>query len=606
MDRVCCLHYDDRWTERILRALAQFQEVRLSGGRSAQIELFTEAEAGPGLSVTNGSVLKGKDRWLALTVRACGACFYRAVFYAMASDGGERSNFRERATESRRGRAESGGDHSSTQEVHLDSHFIPPAADDGWRERNTRAAAAMREPVPALSRSPGSRTRSLSRASADLLLAISGGRCNATLTQARGEWHSPRHPAFYPPGLHCSVTIQAPTGHRVLVRIPFLELPPLNSPSCDQDSLVLGPLVGYGAESVVLCGSRRNLTYLSLHENVRLDFRSDSLVEAEGWTVKYEFVQLCRNETLQEASGRVCHPPGKAASLLYSAPGDCHLSLFAPLGYEFQLSFGALQVSAARGSSSCPDSFLEVSSGGVEHRFCGNWTGSPEVAALRSTGNVMLIRVHMEDVGSLRALGSAKDELGFCAVYNTLLVNESLAEGCQFGWVSWGLHCYRVFNESAPWARANDVCVQQGGHLASVTGEPLQALLDAMLFTRRPAALAALVRSWLTMLSLLSWLHGVPVSPLAGSEASAMSRETYGRTVAELQSRIQRLEENLKNSRTEAAQKSAVLQELRKLCLEKDDQMLRDIEEVNDIRKDFEELKRLYAKRCRRKMCVII
>lgn len=308
--------------------------------------------------------------------------------------------------------------------------------------------------------------------------------CNATLTQARGEWHSPRHPAFYPPGLHCSVTIQAPTGHRVLVRIPFLELPPLNSPSCDQDSLVLGPLVGYGAESVVLCGSRRNLTYLSLHENVRLDFRSDSLVEAEGWTVKYEFVQLCRNETLQEASGRVCHPPGKAASLLYSAPGDCHLSLFAPLGYEFQLSFGALQVSAARGSSSCPDSFLEVSSGGVEHRFCGNWTGSPEVAALRSTGNVMLIRVHMEDVGSLRALGSAKDELGFCAVYNTLLVNESLAEGCQFGWVSWGLHCYRVFNESAPWARANDVCVQQGGHLASVTGEPLQALLDAMLFTR--------------------------------------------------------------------------------------------------------------------------
>ncbi|CAN8001818.1 unnamed protein product [Ixodes pacificus] len=126
------------------------------------MELFTEAEAGPGLSVTNGSVLKGKDRWLALTVRACGACFYRAVFYAMASDGGERRNFRERSTETRRGRAESGGDHSSTQEVRLDSHFVPSAADDGWRERNT-AAAAMREPVPALSRSPGIRILAVSR-----------------------------------------------------------------------------------------------------------------------------------------------------------------------------------------------------------------------------------------------------------------------------------------------------------------------------------------------------------------------------------------------------------------------------------------------------------
>ncbi|XP_049525516.1 uncharacterized protein LOC119461779 [Dermacentor silvarum] len=306
--------------------------------------------------------------------------------------------------------------------------------------------------------------------------------CNVTLTRTRGEWHSPHHPDFYPPGLHCFITILAPVGHRILLRIPFLELPPAKDPRCEHDSLEIGPLAGRGPSTVVLCGSRRNLTYLSLDERLSIAFHSDPLLEAEGWTVKYEFVRLCRNETHGEANGRVCYPPGKSTSLLYSAPGDCHFALVMPLGYEVQLSFSMLQVSAARASSSCPDSFLEVSSGGVEHRFCGNWTGSPELAALRSAGNAMNIRVHLEEPPggpSLLALSTAS--LGFCATYDAVLVNQSLAEDCEFGWVSWGLHCYRVFNESLSWAKANDVCALHGGHLASVTGEDLQSLLDTML-----------------------------------------------------------------------------------------------------------------------------
>ncbi|CAN7992373.1 unnamed protein product, partial [Ixodes hexagonus] len=588
----------------------QFQDVRLSGGRSAQIELFTDAEVGPGLSVVNGSVLKGsgKDRWLALVVQSCRACYYRAVFYTMASGEGEPSTNCGTNSSIEPQRASQKCQHGSSSSSHLGRRGRRPTALGPWTEGTTHLIAGKNK-VFSLSLSL-SLSRSLSR-SLRLLLRIYRAGCNATLTQARGEWHSPHHPGFYPPGLDCSLTIQAPAGHRVLLRIPFLELPPPNSPGCDQDFLVLGPLVGQGVETVVLCGSRRNLTFLSLRESVQLEFRSDSTLEAEGWTLKYEFVQLCRNETLQEPSGRVCYPSGRATSLLYSAPGDCHFALFAPLGYELQLSFEALQVSAAQGSSSCPDSFLELSSGGVEHRFCGNWTNSPEVGALRSTGNVMLIRVHMEDVnGAVGTPGTSRDELSFCAAYSTVLVNESLAEGCQFGWVSWGLHCYRVFNKSASWAAANDVCVKQGGHLASITGEPLQALLDAMLFSSHTTRKGARPRSWRAMLSVLPWLLDLSVSLLSDSEASAMnatnSKEAYGRTVAKLQSRIQRLEENLENSRAEADQKSAMLKELRKLCLEKDDQLLRDIDEVNDIRKDLEELKRMYAERCRRKVCVIL
>ncbi|KAH9362485.1 hypothetical protein HPB48_015601 [Haemaphysalis longicornis] len=311
------------------------------------------------------------------------------------------------------------------------------------------------------------------------VLSFGCAGCNATLTRARGEWHSPQHPDFYPPGLQCFITILAPVGYRILLRVPFLELPPLNSPRCEHDSLEIGPLAGRGAKSVVLCGSRRNLTYLSLNEKLSIAFRSDPLLEAEGWTAKYEFVRLCRNETYGESSGRICYPAGKSSSLLYSAPGDCHFTLAMPLGYQVQLSFSALQLSAARGSSSCGDSFIEVSSGALEHRFCGNWTGSPELAALHSEGNIMTIRVHMEDV----RLASAAS-LGFCASYNAVLVNQSLAEDCHFGWVSWGLHCYKVFNESLSWAKANDVCVVQGGQLASVTTEDVQSLLDAMLFAR--------------------------------------------------------------------------------------------------------------------------
>ncbi|KAL3186640.1 hypothetical protein MRX96_027450 [Rhipicephalus microplus] len=225
--------------------------------------------------------------------------------------------------------------------------------------------------------------------------------CNATLTRTRGEWHSPPPSGFLPSGLalfhHHIGTHRAPhTAPHPIPRAATRKGPPL-----------------------------------------------DPLLEAEGWTVKYEFVKLCRNETHVEANGRICYPPGKSTSLLYSAPGDCHFALVMPLGYEVQLSFSTLQVSASRASSSCPDSFLEVSSGGVEHRFCGNWTGSPELAALR------LWR---------RTVSSA----GYPG----------------------GLYCYRVFNESLSWAKANDVCGLNGGHLASVTGEDIQSLLDTMLLGR--------------------------------------------------------------------------------------------------------------------------
>lgn len=112
------------------------------------------------------------------------------------------------------------------------------------------------------------------------------------------------------------------------------------------------------------------------------------------------------------------------------------------------------------------------------------------------------------------------------------------------------------------------------------------------------------------MLSVLPWLFDISLQLPALSRnlsgKSEMDKETYLRTVTKLQSRIQRLEENLENSRVEAAQKSAMLKELRQLCIEKDDQLRRDIEEMNAIRKDFEELKRLYAERCRRKTCVIM
>lgn len=112
------------------------------------------------------------------------------------------------------------------------------------------------------------------------------------------------------------------------------------------------------------------------------------------------------------------------------------------------------------------------------------------------------------------------------------------------------------------------------------------------------------------MLSVLPWLFHLivqlPELANAVSARSQMDKEAYCRTVAKLQARIQRLEENLENSRLEAAQKSAMLKELRQLCVEKDDQLRRDLEEVNEIRKDFEELKRLYAERCRRRLCTIM
>lgn len=85
--------------------------------------------------------------------------------------------------------------------------------------------------------------------------------------------------------------------------------------------------------------------------------------------------------------------------------------------------------------------------------------------------------------------------------------------------------------------------------------------------------------------------------------------EAYRGMVTMLQSRIQRLEENLENlenSRVEVAQESALLKELLQLCLEKDDQLRRYIAELNEIRKEFEELKHVYAERWRHRICAVM
>lgn len=72
-----------------------------------------------------------------------------------------------------------------------------------------------------------------------------------------------------------------------------------------------------------------------------------------------------------------------------------------------------------------------------------------------------------------------------------------------------------------------------------------------------------------------------------------------------VQSRIQRPEYYLQNLRLSVAQKCALLKERRQLCLDKGDEVRWDIGEVDDIRKQFEELKCVYVERSRRRMCAI-
>jgi hypothetical protein len=60
-----------------------------------------------------------------------------------------------------------------------------------------------------------------------------------------------------------------------------------------------------------------------------------------------------------------------------------------------------------------------------------------------------------------------------------------VVERCGFGWVSTRQFCITAVEDlRLPWNEAEKECVRRGGHLASIRGEQIQDLVDALLLNR--------------------------------------------------------------------------------------------------------------------------
>ncbi|KAL7030062.1 hypothetical protein ACKWTF_006501 [Chironomus riparius] len=114
---------------------------------------------------------------------------------------------------------------------------------------------------------------------------------------------------------------------------------------------------------------------------------------------------------------------------------------------------------------------------------------------LASPDNVLLIRITkrqqmaMQQISSTNVLDSTtimsennvKKEISFLNLEYTAVPIENIVSQCAFGWILIGQYCVASFDELMTWDGAENKCNELGGHLASISNENEQQLVDRML-----------------------------------------------------------------------------------------------------------------------------
>jgi hypothetical protein len=98
---------------------------------------------------------------------------------------------------------------------------------------------------------------------------------------------------------------------------------------------------------------------------------------------------------------------------------------------------------------------------------------------LTSSDNVLHIRITKQR----QQLSSTNVQQLINLAYTAVAI-ENIVSQCAFGWLLIGQYCVASFNELKTWEHAESSCNVHGGHLASISSEHDQYLIDKMLLNR--------------------------------------------------------------------------------------------------------------------------
>ncbi|XP_067144358.1 uncharacterized protein [Centruroides vittatus] len=206
--------------------------------------------------------------------------------------------------------------------------------------------------------------------------------------------------------------------------------------------------------NITLCPGRKQMNLLSTGVKLIITFRTSDL------KIFYKSVKMCKNMTVTEESGNICS---------FGNYGECYYIINTPVGYGIDLDFIYFETGR---SLNCEGNYMTIQDTEKLINFCGNMTDKTN--KIQSAKNVVTLRMSM--------LQPMEDGRGFCAVYRAVVQNDSFT-ACDYGWVSGSYYCYKLFTMQADWKSSNEVCKDNGGHLASIGDIHVQELVNEILLT---------------------------------------------------------------------------------------------------------------------------
>ncbi|XP_023224108.1 uncharacterized protein LOC111625244 [Centruroides sculpturatus] len=206
--------------------------------------------------------------------------------------------------------------------------------------------------------------------------------------------------------------------------------------------------------NITLCPGREQMNLLSTGVKLIITFRTSDL------KIFYKSVKMCQNMTVTEESGNICS---------FGNYGECYYIINTPVGYGIDLDFIYLETGR---SLNCEGNYMTIQDTEKLINFCGNMTDKTN--KIQSAKNLVTLRMSM-----LQPMEAGR---GFCAVYRTVVQNDSFT-ACDYGWVSGSYYCYKLFTMQADWKSSNEVCKDNGGHLASIEDIHVQELVNEILLT---------------------------------------------------------------------------------------------------------------------------
>lgn len=234
--------------------------------------------------------------------------------------------------------------------------------------------------------------------------------CGGTYFSELGSFSFPGDGESYQHSATCSWTIT--TNVDKVLMIQFTSLKIEYHDNCDYDSVQLfdGPSMSSYPLSDRICGSSTPDPFTSTHNQVFVQFVSDSSNSGEGFTLSWSSLDPVCGGTLDDSNHGDISSPGYPGN--YPNLRDCSWTVTVDAGRYITFAFASIDLET---SDDCSNDYLEIYDGlNDQYTLLGQFCTSDSPSPIQTTGPYAFLRFHSN---------SANTGQGFHITYTSMLID---------------------------------------------------------------------------------------------------------------------------------------------------------------------------------------